>query len=152
MTAVWRDILNVRVPSRIQLTLYFDGQFWVGVLEREESGSLRAARHVFGAEPHDEEVAAFIRGEALSLLEGVAGAIDAVVAQPGAVNPKRLARQAAREMLRHGVTRQADAALQASYESRKKVRVEVSREQRLARARQQYLLARDKAKKRHRGK
>lgn len=40
-------------------TVYFDGQFWVGLLEILEDGHVRAARHVFGAEPSGAEVLAF---------------------------------------------------------------------------------------------
>ena len=53
------------VPANIsaQFTLFFDGRFWVGVLELHErrrgaeandrGGTVRAVRHVFGAEPSD---------------------------------------------------------------------------------------------------
>lgn len=33
------------------LTVYHDGQFWVGVFERVEEGRLSARRVVFGTEP-----------------------------------------------------------------------------------------------------
>lgn len=38
------------------LTVYHDGQFWVGVVEHVENGMLSVARVVFGAEPSNEEV------------------------------------------------------------------------------------------------
>ena len=38
------------------LTLFHDGQFWVGVVEHVEDGSLGVARIVFGTEPSNEEV------------------------------------------------------------------------------------------------
>ena len=56
------------VPASIsaQFTLFFDGRFWVGVLElherrrgaeaNDQGGTVRAARHVFGAEPSDVEL------------------------------------------------------------------------------------------------
>ena len=31
-----------------QFRVHFDWQFWVGILETDELGQLRAARHVFG--------------------------------------------------------------------------------------------------------
>ena len=46
-------------PS-ITFTVYFDGQFWVGTVERVEEGGLSAARVVFGAEPSEEEILKFI--------------------------------------------------------------------------------------------
>ena len=55
-----------------QFTLYFDGRFWVGVLEHHERHrggdvvgqviTVRAARHVFGGEPSDVELYDFPPG------------------------------------------------------------------------------------------
>lgn len=49
-----------REGASITFTVYFDGQFWVGIVERLEEGRLSAARVVFGAEPSDEEVFQFV--------------------------------------------------------------------------------------------
>lgn len=35
-------------------TVYFNGQFWVGVLEHDDGTHVRAAQTVFGAEPTDK--------------------------------------------------------------------------------------------------
>ena len=40
----------------IALTVFFDGQFYVGLLERRNRGEMNAARVVFGAEPGDAEL------------------------------------------------------------------------------------------------
>ena len=42
------------------LTVYHDGQFWVGLAEHVEDGRYGAARIVFGAEPSDEEILRFV--------------------------------------------------------------------------------------------
>ena len=42
------------------LTVYHDGQFWVGLAEHVEGGRYGAARIVFGAEPSDEEILRFV--------------------------------------------------------------------------------------------
>ncbi|OUO87559.1 hypothetical protein B5F40_13565 [Gordonibacter sp. An230] len=43
------------------LTVYHDGQFWVGICERAEGGRYEACRIVFGAaEPTDPEILAFV--------------------------------------------------------------------------------------------
>ena len=44
---------EIRVSS--PLTVYHDGQFWVGMFERIEEGRLSACRVVFGAEPSAKE-------------------------------------------------------------------------------------------------
>lgn len=41
-------------------TVYHNGQFWVGIVERAEGGMISAARVVFGAEPSDEEIFQFV--------------------------------------------------------------------------------------------
>ena len=42
------------------LTVYHDGQFWVGLAERVEDGRYGIARIVFIAEPSDEEILQFV--------------------------------------------------------------------------------------------
>ena len=53
------------------LTVYHDGQFWVGMVEHVERGGLSVARVVFGAEPSNEEIYAWVLGhwESLQLSE-----------------------------------------------------------------------------------
>ena len=43
------------------LTVYHDGQFWVGLAEHVQDGRYGVARIVFGAEPSDEEILQFAR-------------------------------------------------------------------------------------------
>ena len=45
------------------LTVYHDGQFWVGLAERVEDGKYGVARLVFGAEPSNEEILQFVVGK-----------------------------------------------------------------------------------------
>ena len=52
----------------VSLTVFYDGQFWVGVFERQENGMLTVARYVFGAEPKDSEVFYFICSSYFNLL------------------------------------------------------------------------------------
>lgn len=50
--------MQVSVSST--LTVYHDGQFWVGLVEHVEGGKMGVARIVFGAEPSDEEILQFV--------------------------------------------------------------------------------------------
>ena len=43
-----------------KLTIYFDEPFWVGVFEELDGDKLSVCRTVFGAEPTDAEIYAFI--------------------------------------------------------------------------------------------
>ena len=68
------------------LTVYHDGQFWVGLAEHVEDGRYGVARIVFGAEPSDEEILQFVvcKWEKLSFFDGK----PAEASKP-AKNPKR---------------------------------------------------------------
>ncbi len=70
------------------LTVYHDGQFWVGLAERVENGRYGVARIVFGAEPSDEEILQFVvvKWEKLSFFGD-----DPTEASKPAKNPKRRA-------------------------------------------------------------
>ena len=54
------------------LVVRFDGQFWVGIVERVEDGALSSCRVVFGAEPSSEEVLDFVLREWVRLPLGPA--------------------------------------------------------------------------------
>lgn len=46
--------------ARAKLTVLFDPPFWVGLFEREGAGGYEACRVVFGPEPRDAEVYAYV--------------------------------------------------------------------------------------------
>ena len=77
------------------LTVYRDGQFWVGLAEHVEDGRYSIARIVFGAEPSDEEILRFVVGKWAKL--SFFGH-DSTEASKPAKNPKRRAREAAKAL------------------------------------------------------
>ncbi|EHM90111.1 hypothetical protein HMPREF0975_02884, partial [Actinomyces sp. oral taxon 849 str. F0330] len=106
------------IPASIsaQLTVFFDGRFWIGVLEHHElrrggdtigrAITVRAARHVFGAEPSDVELYDFLLAHGGALIDRAAAsppiptsgsAGSSAAPRP---NPKRAARRAAKEAAR----------------------------------------------------
>jgi len=103
----------------VKLTVFYDGQFWVGVVEEIVNGKLRAGRYLFGSEPKDQEVFAFVNTKLLDFMNGLSEQQSVENRQPKKMNPKRLARQVAREMKANGVSTFAQAALQLEYEKRK---------------------------------
>ncbi|MEE0706547.1 MAG: YjdF family protein [Adlercreutzia sp.] len=98
------------------LTVYHDGQFWVGIVEHVEDGRLSACRIVFGAEPSDEEILQLVvrKWESLRFL----GETDAAPLKI-AKNPKRRRREAARELSRRPASTKSQQALSEVRESRK---------------------------------
>jgi hypothetical protein len=134
----------------MKLTLYHDGQFWVGVVEEITNDGPVASRRVFGAEPADADILRFINEEVLALIRT---ATPARLFVPGhhSVNPKRAAREAAHAVRESGVSTFAQAALKADLESRAEKAQVIGRAQREQLALHKRELARLKAKARHRG-
>ena len=159
-----------RRPASIsaQFTLFFDGRFWVGVLELHErrrgaeandrGGTVRAVRHVFGAEPSDVELYDFLLTHGGALIDRAA-ACPPVPASRSAgsssaprPNPKRAARQAAKEAARARPSTAAQAALAAA---REETATRASRDRsrrRRQRADEDWDRRRQRAKRRHRGR
>jgi hypothetical protein len=104
--------------SHTTFTVFHDGRFWVGVLELDDGRSVRSARHVFGAEPGGPELLAFAERHAGALIARAeaAAAVPGRPRRPAAENPKRLARQAAREAARRGPSTHAQDALRREHE------------------------------------
>ena len=86
------------------LTVYHDGQFWVGLAEHVEDGRYGAARIVFSAEPSNEEILRFVvnKWAKLSFFGH-----DPTEASKPAKNPKRRAREAAKALKRPAVSTKA---------------------------------------------
>ncbi len=83
----------------MKLTIYYDGQFYVGIIEVVQEGRLRAFRHMFGKEPKDVEVLDFVHHQLFQIVsrseqEGIRIEAEA----KGKINPKRLQRQVSKEM------------------------------------------------------
>ena len=108
-----------------QFTLYFDGRFWVGVLEHHERHrggdvvgqviTVRAARHVFGGEPSDVELYDFLLARGDELIDRAAASPPVPASRSAGSsstprpNPKRAARQAAKEAARARLSTAAQA-------------------------------------------
>ena len=158
------------VPASIsaQFTLYFDGRFWVGVLEcreRHHGGdvngqaiTVRAARHVFGAEPSDVELYDFLLTHGGALIDRAA-ACPPVPASRSAgsstarrPNPKRAARQTAKEATRSRPSTAAQASLAAAREETAARASHDRSRRRRQKADEDWARRRQRAKRRHRGR
>lgn len=130
------------------LTVCFDGQFWVGIVERVEDGRLSACRVVFGAEPSNEEVLDFVLREwaRLPLSEPVACETHEM-----ARNPKRRQREAAREARRAKPSTKAQLALAEQREAMAQKSAELRRELREEERRRRFEQSQQKAKRKRRG-
>lgn len=137
------------------MTVYFDAPFWVAVLELHDAGRVRAARHVFGAEPTDAELYQFLlrHGTALLVRAGQSAAVNDDRSVPAPTrNPKRLARDAARAAQLSRPSTVAQEAVRKEVELRKHASAARSREHRDEHAEHRRQVRRDKSRARHRGR
>jgi hypothetical protein len=135
----------------MKLTVYHDGQFWVGIIEETIDNKLRAGQVIFGSEPKDTEILDFVNKKLLAHIEKRKFQVD-IEKKEKKVNPKRLARQVAKEMQQKGVSTYAHEALQLELQERKKERKILSKEEKeaLAKKKREIKIAKRKAK--HKGR
>ena len=134
--------------SCITLTVFFDGQFWVGIFERIDSGKLTVARVVFGAEPKDQQIHEYVLLNYFKLC--FSPPVEGVKVQTIASNPKRRQRQIAQSNEK-GIGTKSQQAMKLLQEAGKAVRRERTKEQREAEEQHKYDLHVEKKKAKHRG-
>ena len=126
------------------LTVYHDGQFWVGLAEHVEDGRYGAARIVFGAEPSNEEILRFVASEweKLSFFGG-----KATETSKPAKSPKRRAREAAKALKQPAMSTKAQQALAAQREAMKRKSVRTRKQRHAEKADARF----EQRKRKHRG-
>ncbi|MGN4446696.1 YjdF family protein [Bacillus cereus group sp. MYBK79-1] len=134
----------------MDLTVYHDGQFFVGIITHKEKGKLYGARYIFGLEPSDEEVLLFVNGPMLAYFQHVAKCGVEVKEKKRPKNIKRIIRQAAKEGNEKRFTK-AQEAISLSYELHKQEKKVRSKEKREAEKQRRRLIKVQKAKQKHRG-
>lgn len=130
------------------LTVYHDGQFWVGLAEHVEGGRYGITRIVFGAEPSDEEILQFVVGkwEKLSFFGD-----EPAEARKPAKNPKRRAREAAKALKRPAMGTKAQQALARQREAMKRESARARSQRRADEAEARFEQRKLKRKRKHRG-
>lgn len=131
------------------LTVLFEEPFWVGVFERISDKGYEVCRVVFGAEPKTAEVFLWYLQQGRGLR--FSPAIDGGVVSERRLNPKRLQRQAKREVQSHCVGTKAQQALQMQREQQKQERRTVAKEQKTAEVERKFRLRQERKKQKHRG-
>ena len=131
-----------------KLTVYFEEPFWVGVFERIEDGKLSVAKVTFGAEPKDFELQEYIQ-KCYSALK-FSPVVETVVKELKR-NPKRMQREAKRQMQETGVGTKAQQALKLQQEQDKQKRKVRSREKKEAEELRKFELKQQKKREKHKG-
>ena len=138
----------MQISVSFTLTVYHDGQFWVGLAEHVEGGKYGVARIVFGAEPSDEEILRFVvnKWAKLSFFGH-----DSTEASKPAKNPKQRAREAAKALKRPAVSTKAQQALAAQREAMKRESAHARSQRRTDEAEARFEQRKLKRKQKHRG-
>lgn len=136
-----------RVTGR--LTVFFKDPFWVGIFERVEKGKLSAAKVTFGAEPREQEVYAFIQKhyDELRFSPGVR-----VVGKEQKKNPKRMQREAEKQLKRVGAGTKSQQALKLQQEQLKMNRKGQKRRRTEEEKKRKFELKQQKKKEKHKGR
>lgn len=139
---------TMQISVSSTLTVYHDGQFWVGLAEHVEGGRYGVARIVFGAEPSDEEILRFVTSEweKLSFFGD-----EATETSKPAKNPKRRAREVAKALKRPAVSTKAQQALAAQREAMKRESAQARSQRRADEAEARFEQRKLKRKQKHRG-
>ncbi len=131
-----------------KLTVYFEEPFWIGVFERIEDGKLFVAKVTFGAEPKDYEVQEYI-GKHYSSLK-FSSAVDTVVKDMKR-NPKRMQREAKKQMQETGIGTKSQQALKLQQEQNKQERKKRSHQRKEAEKKRMFELKQQKKREKHKG-
>ena len=130
------------------LTVYHDGQFWVGLAEHVEDETYGVARIVFGTEPSDEEILQFVTSKWAEL--AFFGGDHAETSKP-AKNPKRRAREAAKALRQPAMSTKAQQALANQRETMKWESARARSQRRADEAEARFEQRKLKRKQKHRG-
>ena len=131
-----------------KLTVYFEEPFWVGVFERIEDGKLFVAKVTFGAEPKDYEVQEYIQKYYFSLK--FSPAVDAV-AKDIKRNPKRMQREAKKQMQEIGIGTKSQQALKLQQEQNNQEHKEKNNKKKEAKEQRMFELKQQKKREKHKG-
>ena len=131
-----------------ELTIFFEDPFWVGVFERIEDEKLTAAKVTFGAEPKDYEIYEYIQKNFYSLKFSPA---VATVVKEKKRNPKRMQRDAKKQMQKTGIGTKSQQALKLQQEQNKQERKRKSREQKEIDKQRMFELKQQKKREKHKG-
>ena len=131
-----------------KLTVYFEEPFWVGIFERIENGKLSVAKVTFGAEPKDYEVQEYVQKYYFSLK--FSPAVDTVVKDIKR-NPKRMQREAKKQMQEIGIGTKSQRALKLQQEQNKQERKVRSQEKKEAEKLRMFELKQQKKREKHKG-
>ncbi|MED3873190.1 YjdF family protein [Lysinibacillus capsici] len=137
----------------MKLTIYYDGQFYIGLIENISENKYKAYRYIFGNEPKDHEVFDFVNKNLFDFIKNDKhDGIPIKQVKVKKINPKRLQRKVAKELKKPSISTKAEEALKAEFELRKKEKSVTNK--RLKEERKEYIrsIKVQKSKNKHKGR
>ena len=134
----------------MKLTIYFDGSFWCGLVENETDGHYQAIRYVFGPEPKDADVLAFIFEQLPQLLER-SGSVAAEKKSNKKQNPKRLQRLINRKKRKPVVSTKAQRTMSELRDQTKFENKANKRQKKAALINERFQKRQEKKREKHKG-
>ncbi|MEO8798230.1 MAG: YjdF family protein [Polyangiaceae bacterium] len=130
--------------------VFFDGQFWVGLVTRTRDDGGEIARVLFGPEPSDAALVMFAH-DAFRTLDFIPTS-HAPEPEPTPGNPKRRQREARRALEEPKTRTKAQQAMSAALDTKKEEATAKRASERKAEADARFALRQAKKKKKLRGK
>jgi hypothetical protein len=136
----------------MRLVVYFDGQFWTALIESENEKGYSTASYIFGSEPKEGEILRFVNTRLLPIINAQSEAVGHEKKSIKKINPKRLKRQASKELNSNPVSTVSQKAIQKQLEKNKKERKAISKKEKEGKRDYKRILALERAKEKHRGR
>ncbi|MDO6572938.1 DUF2992 family protein [Staphylococcus pasteuri] len=134
----------------MELSVFHDGQFYVGLVEYKAGSKSKFAKFTFGTEPDDEEIFYFIETYLLSIIEKTKTSVT-TKKKKRKVNPKRLQRQVAKEQKMPKDFTKAQIAIKEEQELNKKLSKKRSKAKKDFTKERKRQIKKNKAKEKHKG-
>ncbi len=130
--------------------VYFEDPFWVGVIETCYKNQLSVSKVTFGPEPKEYQVYEFLNRKFYRLK--FSPTVEMSAESTHKVNPKRLQRQAKKEVATVGIGTKSQQALKKQQEEAKKLRKACKKRRLEEEKERQFLLRQQKKKEKHKGR
>lgn len=136
--------------STVEITVFFEEPFWVGVFERKCRGKLEVAKVVFGSEPKDYEVYDYFLTNWGRLR--FSPPVEEYIQAGGKKNPKRMQREIHSRLTQTGIGTKAQQAIQLMREQNKLERKSAGRRKSEQEKAERFTLHQLKRKEKHKGR
>ncbi len=134
----------------MELSIFHDGQFFVGLIECKAGSKSKFVKYTFGTEPDDGEVIYFIENHLLIMIDNTKTSIR-TKRKKRKINPKRLQRQVSKEQKKPKDFTKAQMAIKEEQELNKKLSKKRSKAKRDFIKERKRAIKKNKAKEKHKG-